>query len=112
MMNTKITASSYSLRVIDNPSKNPDPTPSDQKPAHWVDTAGSSFVNPWKSWREPVFKERLRVSAHSDEDGGRHANYQSGAMAGLPSSDEFPQTAQGHRYLDANTDSNVGFACW
>ncbi|KIM37395.1 hypothetical protein M413DRAFT_448461 [Hebeloma cylindrosporum] len=49
-----------SLLVSSNPTKDPNPPPNpDTKPEHWIDKAGTAFVNPWKSWRPHSFKDRL-----------------------------------------------------
>jgi N-acyl-phosphatidylethanolamine-hydrolysing phospholipase D len=31
------------------------------KPAHWVDDAGTSFKNPWASWREHDWRDQLYI---------------------------------------------------
>lgn len=52
-----------SLVVSSIPTKDPNPAPSpDSKPEHWVDKAGTAFVNPWKSWRPHSLKDRLGVN--------------------------------------------------
>jgi hypothetical protein len=33
------------------------------KPAHWVDDAGTSFKNPWASWREHDWRDQLYVGS-------------------------------------------------
>lgn len=45
------------------------PSPNDaQKPAHWVDDKGTSFKNPWASWREHDWRDQLYVDTISFVD--------------------------------------------
>ncbi|KAJ3505933.1 hypothetical protein NLJ89_g7154 [Agrocybe chaxingu] len=54
-------SSTYSINVSSLPSKNPNPIPEGQKPDHWADKDGCSFVNPWKSWVPHKITEQLRL---------------------------------------------------
>ncbi|KAH9475547.1 Metal-dependent hydrolase lscR [Psilocybe cubensis] len=57
-----MTVNDYHLiKVTSNPSKDPHPTPKGDKPPHWVDKAGSSFHNPWKSFRAHSFRDKLNL---------------------------------------------------
>lgn len=35
------------------------------KPAHWVDESGSTFTNPWPSFRKHGFKDHIYVGVSS-----------------------------------------------
>ncbi|EAU81600.1 N-acyl-phosphatidylethanolamine-hydrolyzing phospholipase D [Coprinopsis cinerea okayama7 len=47
--------------VSNNPPKRQNKGSSDSKPDHWVDTAGTSFTNPWPSWRYTTKWERFKL---------------------------------------------------
>jgi len=49
------------LTVSEMISKNPNPQ-GDVKPSHWVDDTGTSFRNPWESYRHHTFMNLLSVS--------------------------------------------------
>ena len=52
------------VTVSETVSKNPDSrkTTGAAKPSHWVDNAGTSFRNPWESYRHHTFMNLLSVS--------------------------------------------------
>ena len=49
------------ITVFKTTSKNLDPR-SGVKPPHWVDNAGTSFRNPWESYRHHTFMNMISVS--------------------------------------------------
>ena len=49
------------MHVSQITSRNPNPLPSRAKPAHWVDTLGTSFQNPWESYVPLSFTNWLSV---------------------------------------------------
>ncbi|KAH6892844.1 N-acyl-phosphatidylethanolamine-hydrolyzing phospholipase D [Coprinopsis sp. MPI-PUGE-AT-0042] len=53
-------SSSMSIRVEPNARKNEAGT---GKPDHWADAAGTSFQNPWPSWRSASVWERIKLVA-------------------------------------------------
>jgi hypothetical protein len=48
--------------TVSDTSKDSRKTPSGVKPSHWVNNAGTSFRNPWESYREHTFMNLLSVS--------------------------------------------------
>ena len=51
------------ILVSPNASKNPNPpVVNGSKPDHWADDAGTTFQNPWKSWRSHTISDRVGVS--------------------------------------------------
>jgi len=95
-----------SLVVSSNPSKDPNPAPSDDpKPEHWVNKAGTAFVNPWKSWRPHSFMDKLGVN---DLFFGVFLNYINLVCLADSNRNEISFTAKGYRKLDTHTETNLG----
>lgn len=55
-----MTMTSTSIRVLNTDEK---ARKSEVKPPHWVDDKGTSFKNPWASWREHDWRDQLYVKS-------------------------------------------------